>query len=200
MEMDIPIGQVPTNNFEIRERIPTTVINLSRESLMVSSSQSTPYHDRRDDKMDCNSILGDETPELSYETKQEKASYFSKANETTGNTRPQDESNKATHSNPECVFNMNQNEWFPCVETSQDNNNNIINIQLPYDPNSPTELDLWSGNFYLISLHGSIEQIASNTKSIKDSLNFMARYIMNKKVNSSKANNLLDFKGIEDSI
>ena len=43
-------------------------------------------------------------------------------------------------------------------------------------------------------------QIASDTKSIKDSLNFMARYIANKKVNSSKANGLLDFDGIGDSI
>ena len=39
-----------------------------------------------------------------------------------------------------------------------------------------------------------------DTKSIKDSLNFMARYTVNKKVNSSKANNLSDFDGIGDSI
>ena len=45
-----------------------------------------------------------------------------------------------------------------------------------------------------------LTQIASDTKSIKDSLNFMARYIANKKVNSSKANGLLDFDGIGDSI
>ena len=39
-----------------------------------------------------------------------------------------------------------------------------------------------------------------DTKSIKDSLNFMASYTVNKKVNSSKANNLSDFDGIGDSI
>ena len=61
-----------------------------------------------------------------------------------------------------------------------------------------TVTDLWSGSFHLISLHRSIEQIVSDTKSIKDSLNFMARYIANKKVNSSKANDLLDFDGIRE--
>ena len=77
---------------------------------------------------------------------------------------------------------------------------NVINIQLLYNPNTSIEPELWSDNFYLISLHGSVEQIASNTKSIKDSLNFMARYINNKKVNPLKANDLLDFNSIGDSI
>jgi len=81
-----------------------------------------------------------------------------------------------------------------------DNDNNIINIQLPYNPNTPTEPELWSGSFHLISLHGSIEQIALDMKSIKDSLNFMVRYISNKKVNSGKANNLQDFNSMGDSI
>ena len=95
---------------------------------------------------------------------------------------------------------MNQSERFPQDAALQTDDNNVINIQLPYDLNLPTEPDLWSGNFHLISLYGSIEQIASDTKSIKDSLNFMARYISNKKVNPSKANDLSDFDGIGDSI
>jgi len=81
-----------------------------------------------------------------------------------------------------------------------DNDDNVINIQLPYNPNAPTELELWSGSFHPISLHGSIEQITSDTKSIKDLLNFMARYISNKKVNSGKANDLQDFNSMGDSI
>jgi len=80
------------------------------------------------------------------------------------------------------------------------NDNNIINIQLPYDPNVPTEPELWSGSFHPISLHESIEQIALDTKSIKDSLNFIARYISNKKINSGKANDLQDFNSMGDSI
>jgi len=95
---------------------------------------------------------------------------------------------------------MNQSKHPPHGAASQTDDNNVVNIQLPYDLNAPTEPDLWSGNFHPISLHGSIEQIASNTKNIKDSLNFMARYISNKKVNPSKANDLSDFDGIGDSI
>jgi len=37
-------------------------------------------------------------------------------------------------------------------------------------------------------------------KSIKDSLNFMVRYISNKKVNPKTANNLKDFDGIGDVV
>ena len=74
---------------------------------MTSSSQSTPYYDKMDNRMDCNSVFGDKSPELFYETEQEKTFYFSKVNETTGNTRPQDRSNKATYHNPEHVFNEN---------------------------------------------------------------------------------------------
>jgi len=95
---------------------------------------------------------------------------------------------------------VNQGERQQCDAASNDDDDNVINIQLLYDLNSPTEPELWSSNFYPISLHGSIEQITSDTKSIKDSLNFMARYILNKKVNFCNANDLLDFDSIGDSI
>ena len=45
-----------------------------------------------------------------------------------------------------------------------------------------------------------MKYITSDVKNIKDSLNFMARYIANKQVNSSKANDLEDFNGIGESI
>jgi len=64
----------------------------------------------------------------------------------------------------------------------------------------PTELELWDGNFYSISLHGSIEHIASDAKNIKDTLNFMARYISNKQVESLKSNDLEDFNSISEAI
>jgi len=95
---------------------------------------------------------------------------------------------------------VNQSERSPYGAASQTDNNNVINIQLLYDLNTPTKPYFWSRNFHLISLHGSIKQIASDIKSIKDSLNFMTRYISNKKVNLSKANDLLDFDSIGDSI
>jgi len=107
-------------------------------------------------------------------------------------TRPPIQLEHAGHATP--------NEPTPCTTASSNDDNNVINIQLPYDPNAPTDPELWSGNFHLISLHGSIEHIALNTKCIKDSLNFMAKYISNKKVNPKIANNLKDFDGIGNSV
>ena len=66
-------------------------------------------------------------------------------------------------------------------------NDMAINIQLLYNPNTPTEPDLWDRNFYPISLHSSMEHLVSDAKSIKDSLN------SNKQVNSSKSNDIEDF-------
>jgi len=65
-----------------------------------------------------------------------------------------------------------------------------INIQLLYDPNAPTEPNLWDRNFHPISLHSSMEHLALDSKSIKDSLNFIAKYISNKQVNFSISNNI----------
>ena len=100
----------------------------------------------------------------------------------------------------ECAGHVTPNELTPCTIASSNDDNNVINIQLPYDPNTPTDPELWSGNFHLISLHGSIEHIALDTKCIKDSLNFIAKYISNKKVNPKIANDLKDFDGIGDSV
>ena len=76
----------------------------------------------------------------------------------------------------------------------------VINIQLPYDLQAPTEPDLWSGSFHPISLHRSIKHLTSDSKNIKVSLNFLAKYIRNKQVNSGKANDLNNFDGIGDAI
>ena len=76
----------------------------------------------------------------------------------------------------------------------------FINIQLPYDPNAPTDSKIWNGGFHPISLHGSIEHIASDAKSIKDSLKFMAKYISNKQIELANANDLKDFNGMGDAV
>ena len=100
----------------------------------------------------------------------------------------------------ECAGHDITNKPKPCAVASCDDDDNVINIQLPYNPNAPTEPELWSGSFHPIFLHSFIEHIASDTKCIKDSLNFMARYIVNKKVNPKTANDLKDFDGIGDSV
>jgi len=180
-EMDISIGQVPTNDCEIRERTPTTTLNLSREFLIAFSGRAMPYCDRMDDRMDCESTSGDMTPELSYETEQEKALHTSKTVDQQDPMRPTSGNNEAspTHTHHE---------------------ESIINIQLPYSPHAPMELDLWSRSFHLISLYGLIEHFASDSKSIKDSLNFMMKYITNKQINSKKVNDLKDFDGMSNAI
>jgi len=76
----------------------------------------------------------------------------------------------------------------------------VINIQLQYNLNALIEPDLCNSSFHPISLHSSIKHIASDSKNIKDSLNFMAKYITNKQVDLAKSNNLEDFKSIEEAI
>ena len=46
----------------------------------------------------------------------------------------------------------------------------IINIQLPYDSNQPMNPNLWDSNFHLASLHGSLEHLLLDIKNIKESL------------------------------
>ena len=78
-------------------------------------------------------------------------------------------------------------------------NEDIINIQLSYDSHMPTKPKLWDGGFHTILLHGSIEHLGSDIKNIKNSLNFMAKYISNKKIESLKSNDLEDFKCIGEA-
>jgi len=76
----------------------------------------------------------------------------------------------------------------------------VINVQIPYDINASTKPELWSGSFHPISLHGSIEHCASDFKNIKVTLNFLAKYIQNKQVNGNTANDINDFDGMGDAI
>jgi len=58
------------------------------------------------------------------------------------------------------------------------------------------ESELWNGNFQYISLHGSLEYLPSDTSCIKTSLICMAKYIENKKIDLTKANEVSDLKDI----
>jgi len=126
-----------------------------------------------------------ESLELLYETAQEKEIRVSiAANQQTNQQAP---------------------TWPPggineATPTHGQHEEDVINVQIPYDINAPTELDLWSGSFHPISLHGSIEHFASDSKSIKVTLNFLAKYIQNKQVNGNMANDLNNFDGMGDAI
>ena len=120
-------------------------------------------------------------PELSYETEQEKAIRVSMTTNQQKTTRPTNVHNETPPSHAQ-------------------HEEESINIQLPYDPHAPTKPELWSGSFHPISLHGSIEHFALDSKNIKVTLNFLAKYIRNKQVNNGKVNDLGDFNGMGDAI
>jgi len=119
--------------------------------------------------------------DMSYETEQEKALRIGKATNQQDTLRPPAANIEATPSHVSHV-------------------DDVINIQLPYDPQAPTEPDLWGGFFHPISLHGSIEHFASDAKNIKVSLNFLAKYIQGKQVDGIQVNDLEDFDGMGDAI
>jgi len=121
------------------------------------------------------------TPELSYEIEQEKALWVSMAADQQKTMRPKAGYNEAPPTHP----------------THEES---IINIQIPYDIDTPTEPELWSGSFHPISLHGSIKHFALNPKNIKVMLNHLAKYIKNKQINSSNPNDLSNFNGMGDAI
>jgi len=182
--MDIQSGRALTNNSEVQGKNPLSSANSSRDPSMVSSGRSTPYHDRMDTDPDGKPTIegnDNERLELSYEIEQEKAMRIGKATIQQDNTRPQASNNEAT---PSHVIHEDE----------------VINIQLLYDPQAPMEPELWSGSFHPIFLHGSIEHFASDAKNIKVSLNFLAKYIQGKQVNSNKVNDLDDFDGMGDAI
>ena len=182
--MDIQLGRTPTINSEVRVCNPSASTHSSREPSLASSGRSTPYHDRMDmdlDEVNVADIAKNSFPELSYETEQERALRVGEATHPKTNTR-------ATGVNNEANPNRDSHE------------DDVINVQLPYDPHAPTEPELWSGSFHPISLHGSIEHFASDANNIKVTLNFLVKYIQGKQVDNNKANDLADFDGMGDAI
>ena len=138
-------------------------------------------------------------PELFYRTLQEKECQLGKVTENNTNTRsPHDNLNVDTLT--QHAFNNNPTSPPPQDSSANNNENMFINTQLPYDPNASTNPEIWNGGFHPISLHSSIEHIMSDAKNIKDSLKFMAKYITSKQIEPSKANNVMDFVGIEDAV
>ena len=115
--MDIQSGQVPSNNSEVQGRNPLSSVNSSRDSSMASSGWATPYHDKMDTDMNCDPTIGEsnnEHLEMSYETEQEKVIRVGMAANQQESSRPQNVNNEAS-------------------PTHAPHEDNVINIQLPYD-------------------------------------------------------------------
>ena len=182
--IDIPTGQIPVSDLEVRGRNSVSSVNLSRESSMASSGRSTSYHDKMDTDMDCNPTIEELSPErleLFYKTEQEKALQVGMAANHQETMRPPNVHNEAP-------------------PTHTPHKDDVINIQLSYDPQASTKPELWSGSFHPISLHSFIEHFASDSKNIKVTLNFLTKYIQNKQINGGKSNNLNDFDSMGDAI
>ena len=181
--MDILSGKIPDNYDEIWGRSVSLQLQLSKASSISSTKFSVAYHER----IEHNNSLNDDSPGLSYETHQEQAIYISKAANFSNNTL-----NK--HVPIECpTLSPPHSQTTHPALGSLHIEDMVININLLYDPNAPTEPELWNRNFHPISLHSLMEHLALDSKNIKDSLNFIAKYISNKQVNSSKTNDLEDF-------
>ena len=171
---------------------------------MSSTRSSVAYHE----KMERNNaiVIDDDSSDfslaLSYKNEQERAIQVSKVTDPQNNMRPQCDNLIAPNATPQRVLNEDHqsNSGNKATQAHTSHKDEVINIQLLYDPQAPTEPELWSGSFYPISLHGSIEHFASDAKNIKVSLNFLAKYIQGKQVNGNKVNDLNDFDGMGDAI
>ena len=198
--MDISKGQNPDNHDDMRDRKPSQSPSCSRDISMSSTASSTIYHERMEKNNDMD-VNEDENsfPELSYKTPQEKERQLGKATENNTNIRSP-RGNLNVNAPTQHALNNNPTSPPPQGSSAINDKNVFINIQLPYDPNAPTDSKIWNGGFHPISLHSSIEHIVSNAKNIKDSLKFMAKYIASKQLELLKANNVMDFVGIRDAV
>jgi len=193
------VGPFPNNYNEMRDRTISSSVHVSRDLLVSSTKFSIAYHERMEHN---NTIIEDIDMDnvslrLPNKTTQEEAIRVSKVANT---------NNHAVTTIQQCVpheypnmtlaHGLNITSAYGLNMTLAHGDDAVINISLPYDPNTPTEPDLWNGSFHPISLYGSMEYLASDAKNIKDSLNFMAKYILNKQVDLVRSNDLNDFKGI----
>jgi len=170
---------------------------------MFSTISVEPYHERmtQNNDMDVNNngSKKDTSPELFYETPQEKVICLSTVAEKQADTLPL-KGNLTNDSSSQYGLDKHPTSTPTQGSPMQNNESTFINILLPYDSNVPTDSEIWSGNFHHISLHSSIKHIGSDDKNIKESLKFMAKYITNKQINLSKPNKLNDFKGIGEVV
>ena len=135
-------GTNPVINHETRGRSSYIKKNLLRDTSMSSTCSLIIYHERvaMNNGIDINSDPPVEFPALSYETEQEKALHLSKATETTSNMRPQGGNNEASSNQANHDGHISLDKT--CGEAPCDDNDNVINIQIPYNPNAPTESEL----------------------------------------------------------
>ena len=72
----------------------------------------------------------------------------------------------------------------------------VINIQILYNPNQLIESEYWNGTLQPVSLHDSSEHLLSNMKNIKNSMIHITKYVENKKININKSNEVPKLRSI----
>jgi len=150
-------------------------------SLLIFSSKSDKEYDicvkRDSDRMDENkpvSSIGNSQDK--YMTKKKKKDQVSKVADNTDNMCHQYVSVKDLASN------------LP-------SGSNMFKIQLNYDVNQAIDPESWDSDFHAVSLHRSMEHLASDVKNIKESFCRMGNYIKDKSVNANP-NDVKDLDGI----
>ena len=201
--MDILNEQTLDNYDEMRGRLPSHYSSILRDTSIFSTRSSVTYHNRmkQNNGIIVNKDLpnNDTSPELSYKTTQEKALHLSKATENQLSMRPM-HANLTPNTPLQCDSGNHPNMLPLQGMTVQNEESTFINILLSYDLNTPTNPKIWDGRFHLIFFHGSIKHIVLDAKSIKESLKFIAKYISNKQVESSKVNDLDNFNSISNAV
>ena len=186
MAMDI-------NDDIIRERFTSSTRSISKSTLVSSTISSILYHQR----MEINNNLSNKDLEklidksqLSYASTVGNENNVRKAADNGPNS---DKENLALKKAPEpCGKEKVSTVEYTNLETSE----NMLNIQLPYDINQALDPESWDGNFNPILLYESIEYLRSDVKNIIESLCCIQKYIINKKIESGKANNVKYLRGM----
>ena len=106
---------------------------------MSSTCSSVIYYERvtMNNGMDIDSDMPVESPALSHRTGQEKQLHLSKATGTSNNMRAQGVNNGASSMQSDCIDHISPNKM--CGEALRNDDDNVINIQITYNPNIPTE-------------------------------------------------------------
>ena len=89
------------------------------------------------------------------------------------------------------VFNKNL-----ALNRATNSNKHVFNVQILYDVNQILDAELWDSSFHAILLHRSMEHLASDIRHIKESLQHIQKYILNKLIKDDKANNINDLEDV----
>jgi len=86
------------------------------------------------------------------------------------------------------------------LSRATNSNEHMFNVQLSYDVNQVSDPESWNDNFHTISLHRSMEYLALDIKHIKELLQRIQKYILNKLIESDKANDIKNLEGVGEAV